>query len=76
MVYFTVVTLADARVGGGRPAKSVVKKKGCHKDELTGFSGRSSLGQPFFFYYELFPQLACDAPRHGDLLVTQVVFHL
>ena len=48
VVYFTVVTLGDARAGG-TPIEVCSKKKGCHKDDLTGFSGRLSLGQPFFF---------------------------
>ena len=80
MVYFTVVTLGDARAGGGRPAKSVVKKKVVTKTTSPVFRG-GRLWDTLFFYYDLFPQLApprptCAAPRHGDLLVPQVVFHL
>ena len=59
------VTLGDAPGGGGTRSEVRSKKKGCHNDDLTVFSGRSSLWQPFFFTTPFSlnpPRPASDAP--------------
>ena len=79
------MTLGDAPGGGGTRSEVRSKKKGCHNDDLTVFRGGRLCDNLFFLLRpfpstrpapSLTPRPACDAPRRGDLLVTQVVFHL
>ena len=79
------MTLGDAPGGGGTRSDVRSKKKVVTTTTSPFFRGGRLCDNLFFLLRPfpstrpappLTPRPACDAPRRGDLLVTQVVFHL